>query len=91
MFETIINGFSGVKNGGDRNKNEYSSPFSFRNMVILPILGGFGAHSAPLGPNSGVTNNRECFETIINGLSGVENGGIGTKMSTLAILVSEIW
>ena len=28
--------------------------------------------------------------TIINGLCGVENGGIGTKMSTLVLLVSEI-
>ena len=31
------------------------------------------------------------FETIINGLSGVENGGIGTKMIILTLLVSEIW
>ena len=31
------------------------------------------------------------FETIINGLSRVENGGIGTKISILALLVSEIW
>ena len=44
MFETIINGFSGVENGGDRNKNEHSSPFSFGNMVILHILGGFAVN-----------------------------------------------
>ena len=31
------------------------------------------------------------FETITTGLSGVENGGIGTKMSILVLLVSEIW
>ena len=31
------------------------------------------------------------FETIINGLGGVKNGGIGTKMSILALLVLEIW
>ena len=31
------------------------------------------------------------FETIINGLHGAENGGIGTKISTLVLLVSEIW
>ena len=31
------------------------------------------------------------FETIINGLCRVKNGGIVTKMSTLALLVSEIW
>ena len=31
------------------------------------------------------------FETIINGLSELENSGIGTKMSILALLVSEIW
>ena len=30
------------------------------------------------------------FETIINGLSDVENGGIETKMNILALLVSEI-
>ena len=28
--------------GVDRNKNEHSSTFSLGNMVILPILGGFG-------------------------------------------------
>ena len=31
------------------------------------------------------------FETIINGLSGLENSGIGTNMSILAHLVYEIW
>ena len=31
------------------------------------------------------------FETIINGLCEVENGRIGTKMSTLVLLVLEIW
>jgi hypothetical protein len=31
------------------------------------------------------------FETITTGLSEVENGGIGTKMSILALLVPEIW
>ena len=30
------------------------------------------------------------FESIINGLRGVENGRIGTKMSTLVLKVSEI-
>ena len=31
MFETIINGGSGMENvGGDRNKNEHYNPFSFR-------------------------------------------------------------
>ena len=57
MFETIINGLIGVENGGDRNKNEHSSTFSFRNMVILPILGGFGANFGPLWTNFGVTDN----------------------------------
>ena len=34
----------------DRNKNEHTSPFSLENMVILPILGGFGANfGAPRG------------------------------------------
>ena len=31
------------------------------------------------------------LETIIIGLNGVENGEMGTKMSILALLVSEIW
>ena len=31
------------------------------------------------------------FNTVINGLCGVENGGMATKISTLAHLVSEIW
>ena len=42
MFETI-NRLSRVENGGDRNKNEHSSLFSFGDMVVLPNLGGFGA------------------------------------------------
>ena len=29
----------------------------------------------------------EMFETLLNGLSGLENGWIGTKMSILALLV----
>ena len=51
--------------------------------VMRPIL-------LPLGPNFGVIDNWECLKIIRNGLSGVENGGIGTKMSTLVLLVSEI-
>ena len=43
MFETIINGLSGVENG-EIGKNEHSSPFSLGNIVILPILGWFGAN-----------------------------------------------
>ena len=54
MSETIINGVSGVEN---RNKNEHYNPFSFRNMVILPLLGILGLILALLGPNFGVTNN----------------------------------
>ena len=57
MFETIINGLIGVENGGNRNKNEHSSTFSFGNMVILPILGDLGPILGPLVANFGVTNN----------------------------------
>jgi len=42
MFETIINGGSGMENvgGEDRNKNEHYNPFSFRDTPF----GGFGTH-----------------------------------------------
>ena len=39
-----------------------------------------------LGPNFEVTNNLECKKRIINGLSGVENLGIGTKMRIYVLL-----
>ena len=60
-------------------------------MVILPISVNFGTH---FGTPRGKLWGNQClkmFETIINKLSGVENGRIGTKMSILALLVSEIW
>ena len=44
MFETIINELCVVENGGIGQK-EHSSPFSFGNMVILPlspVSGGIG-------------------------------------------------
>jgi hypothetical protein len=31
------------------------------------------------------------LETIINGILGLENGGIVAKMSTLVLSISEIW
>ena len=49
------------------------------------FCGVWGPILAPLEPNLGI------FETITNGFCGVEIGGIGTKMSILALLVSEIW
>ena len=55
-------------------------------LMSMPFLMSLG----PLGPNSGVTDNWGVFETNI-GLSGVENGGIGTKISINDLLVSEIW
>ena len=42
----------------------YNFFWKIPNMVILPILGGFEAHFAPLRPNSGVTNNRECLKLL---------------------------
>jgi hypothetical protein len=55
-------------------------------MVILPISVNFGTHF-------GTPRGNQCLkmvETIINELSGVENGRIGTKMSVLGLLVYEI-
>ena len=71
--------------------NEYSSPLSFGKYGILHFLGKFGANFGT--PRAQFWGNLWVimFETITTGLSGVENGGIGTKMSILALLVSEIW
>jgi len=44
-----------------------------------------------MGRNFGVTNNLECKKLTINGLSGVENWGIGTKMRIHILLVSEMF
>ena len=52
---------------------------------------GFWPILTLLGPNFEVTNNLECKKRIINGLSGVENLGIGTKIRIHVLLVSEIW
>ena len=76
---------------GNRNKNYRSSPFSFSNIVLLPILGGSGTHFETTRAKLWGNQCLKMFETIINELSGVENGRIGTKMSILALLVSEIW
>ena len=44
MFETNINGLSGVKNGEIGPKMSILALLSLGNMVILPILGGFVAN-----------------------------------------------
>ena len=46
---------------------------------------------APPGPKFVATDNLKKLEYIINGLSVVENGGIGTKISILALLIRKIW
>ena len=90
MFETFINGLSGLENS-EIAKNEHSSPFNYRNIVILPILGGFGANFGTSRAQFWVNQWLRMFETFINGLIGLENSGIGTKISIIALLVSEIW
>ena len=52
-------------------------------MVILPFWGVLGPILVTLVPNLGVTYNWTRW--------GKKNGGIATKMSTLALLVSDIW
>ena len=45
---------------------------------FYPFWVGFWPILALLGPNFEITNNLECKKLNINGLSGVENWGIGT-------------
>ena len=90
IFETITNGFCGVEIGGIGTKMSILALLVSEMWRFYHFWGVLRHTLLPLGPNFGVIDNWECLKTIRNGLSGVENGGIGTKMSTLVLLVSEI-
>ena len=69
---------------GDRIKNQHPSSFSFENMLILPFLDHFGALLATPDAEFGVTKFGES-EFVVAELLWVENGGIGLKISILAL------
>ena len=58
-------------------------------MAFLPILAIFTNFIA-LGPNFGLPNHFRCLESVIFELSGVENRGVGPKISILVLIVPYI-
>ena len=58
---------------------------------FYPFWVGLGSILKLLEPNFGVTNNLECMKLSQMDSARGKMEGIGTKMSILALLVSEIW